>query len=160
MKRLEGNRILVTGAASGIGQATALRLLDEGATVVATDISAGILALAQRRFDQAGLANAATRVMDGENLAVAEGHYDAVISRLGLIYFPDRAAALVAWRGDEPRAGLAPDQGVPARAHVVAERGDCPQPGDDDSALCRGIGHKLNGQLKPRIVGIQAARKS
>lgn len=39
MKRLEGNRILVTGAASGIGQATALRLLDEGAAVVAADIA-------------------------------------------------------------------------------------------------------------------------
>ncbi|WP_262490909.1 SDR family NAD(P)-dependent oxidoreductase [Mycobacterium simiae] len=34
MKRLDGQRILVTGAASGIGQATALRLLDEGAAVV------------------------------------------------------------------------------------------------------------------------------
>ena len=34
MKRLAGNRILVTGAASGIGQATALRLVDEGAAVV------------------------------------------------------------------------------------------------------------------------------
>ena len=40
MKRLEGKRILVTGAASGIGQATALRLLDEGAAVVAADIAA------------------------------------------------------------------------------------------------------------------------
>ena len=49
--------------------------------MLATDISAGILALAQRRFDQAGLANAATRVMDGEDLAVEEGHYGAVISR-------------------------------------------------------------------------------
>jgi NAD(P)-dependent dehydrogenase (short-subunit alcohol dehydrogenase family) len=39
MKRLEGSRILVTGAASGIGQATALRLLDEGAVVVAADIA-------------------------------------------------------------------------------------------------------------------------
>lgn len=39
MKRLEGSRILVTGAASGIGQATALRLLDEGAAVVAADIA-------------------------------------------------------------------------------------------------------------------------
>jgi len=42
MKRLEGKRILVTGAASGIGQATALRLLDEGATVVASDIAADL----------------------------------------------------------------------------------------------------------------------
>jgi NAD(P)-dependent dehydrogenase (short-subunit alcohol dehydrogenase family) len=40
MKRLDGNRILVTGAASGIGQATVLRLLDEGAAVVAADIAA------------------------------------------------------------------------------------------------------------------------
>jgi NAD(P)-dependent dehydrogenase (short-subunit alcohol dehydrogenase family) len=40
MKRLEGKRILVTGAASGIGQATTLRLLDEGATVVASDVAA------------------------------------------------------------------------------------------------------------------------
>lgn len=40
MNRLEGQRILVTGAASGIGQATALRLLDEGAAVVAADIAA------------------------------------------------------------------------------------------------------------------------
>lgn len=39
MRRLEGQRILVTGAASGIGQATALRLLDEGASVVASDVA-------------------------------------------------------------------------------------------------------------------------
>lgn len=39
MKRLDGKRILVTGAASGIGQATALRLLGEGATVVAADVA-------------------------------------------------------------------------------------------------------------------------
>ena len=40
MNRLESKRILVTGAASGIGQATTLRLLDEGATVVGADIAA------------------------------------------------------------------------------------------------------------------------
>ncbi|MHA7650340.1 SDR family NAD(P)-dependent oxidoreductase [Mycobacterium sp. ML4] len=49
MKRLDGQRILVTGAGSGIGQATALRLLDEGAVVVGADIAAdGLLVTSDR----------------------------------------------------------------------------------------------------------------
>ncbi|MGO4588902.1 SDR family NAD(P)-dependent oxidoreductase [Paenarthrobacter sp. 2TAF44] len=39
MNRYEGRRVLVTGGGSGIGQATVLRLLSEGGTVVAADIS-------------------------------------------------------------------------------------------------------------------------
>ncbi len=40
MKRLEGRRALVTGAASGIGHAIALELHGQGAEVVASDVSA------------------------------------------------------------------------------------------------------------------------
>ena len=39
MRRLEGRVAVVTGAASGIGRATAYRLADEGAKVVLTDIA-------------------------------------------------------------------------------------------------------------------------
>jgi NAD(P)-dependent dehydrogenase (short-subunit alcohol dehydrogenase family) len=39
MKRLEGRVAVVTGAASGIGRATALRLADEGAAVLVTDVN-------------------------------------------------------------------------------------------------------------------------
>ena len=38
MDRLEGRVAIVTGAASGIGKATAQRLADEGAAVLITDI--------------------------------------------------------------------------------------------------------------------------
>ncbi|MFE0424694.1 SDR family NAD(P)-dependent oxidoreductase, partial [Streptomyces sp. NPDC058953] len=38
MKRFEGYGVLITGAARGIGAATARRLADEGARVLLTDI--------------------------------------------------------------------------------------------------------------------------
>lgn len=71
MKRLEGNRILVTGAASGIGQATALRLLDEGALVVAADIA--VLDKTRAQAEEAG---------SGDRLATVEmnvGNEDSVV---------------------------------------------------------------------------------
>ncbi|MET3934670.1 SDR family oxidoreductase [Arthrobacter sp. OAP107] len=39
MKRFEGRTVVVTGAGSGIGAASVKRLLDEGATVVAVDVT-------------------------------------------------------------------------------------------------------------------------
>jgi NAD(P)-dependent dehydrogenase (short-subunit alcohol dehydrogenase family) len=39
MNRYEGRRVLVTGGGSGIGQATVLRMLEEGGSVVAVDVS-------------------------------------------------------------------------------------------------------------------------
>ncbi len=44
MKRFDARPAIVTGAASGIGRAIALRLHDEGARVLAVDINAGMLA--------------------------------------------------------------------------------------------------------------------
>jgi len=89
-----GARVLdVAAGAGGQTVATARRVGPTGA-VLATDISEPILRFAQTQADRAGLSNVATRQMDGEQLDVDEAFYDAVISRVGLIYFPDQHAAL------------------------------------------------------------------
>ena len=82
--------------AAGAGGQTiaAARRVGPTGRVLATDVSPAILSFAQSEAVRAGLANVAVREMDGEAIDVDPGHYDAVISRVGLIYFPDQQAAL------------------------------------------------------------------
>ena len=96
MKRLAGNRILVTGAASGIGQATALRLLDEGAAVVAADVAADGLDKTRAQAQEAGGGERLTTlemnigdersVVDGVRSAVDTlGGLDSVVNAAGIL---------------------------------------------------------------------------
>jgi len=84
----KGSRVLDVAAGSG-GQTYVAA--QRGATVLATDLSEAILGYVRGP-------NIATRVMDGENLDVEDGTFDAVISRLGIMYFPDKARALAEQR--------------------------------------------------------------
>src|SRR3954453_21779703 len=76
----------------------ALAPLGPDGHVLATDISSNILAFAEQSAREAGLDNVETRVVDGEQLDVPPGTFDAVISRVGFIYFPDQLAAFVGMR--------------------------------------------------------------
>lgn len=87
----------VAAGAGGQTLAAARRVGPEG-HVLATDISSNILAFAERSAHDAGLRNVSTRVVDGEQLDVQPGAFDAVISRVGFIYFPDQHAAFVGMR--------------------------------------------------------------
>lgn len=65
IRRFADRRVIVTGAGSGIGQATVARLLDEGATVMAFDVSADGLAQTASAADRAGVgARLSTAVLD------------------------------------------------------------------------------------------------
>jgi len=83
----------VAAGAGGQTQKAGRRVGPKGA-VLATDISSNILELAAQEARAAGLANVATRVMDGENLEIGDESFDAIISRVGLNYFPDQQRAL------------------------------------------------------------------
>jgi SAM-dependent methyltransferase len=94
----EGSRVLDVAAGAGGQTIAAARRAGASGAVLATDISPAILERAAAAAREAGLDNVATREMDGEQLEVAGESYDAVISRLGLIYFPDQLGALEAQR--------------------------------------------------------------
>jgi ubiquinone/menaquinone biosynthesis C-methylase UbiE len=94
----EGMRVLDVAAGAGGQTLAAARRVGAEGSVLATDISPNILSFAERSAQEAGLMNVATGVMDGEQLDVDAGFYDAVISRVGFIYFPDQNAALTGMR--------------------------------------------------------------
>lgn len=95
MQRYEGRVALVTGGGSGIGRATVHRLVEEGATVLAVDISAGGLeetaasaprpaAVATLAGDVSDPAHAPAAVEAAMGLA---GRLDTVVNAAGILRF-------------------------------------------------------------------------
>lgn len=80
--------------ASGTGEPglTAARRVP-GARVVLTDLSEGMLGVAERRAVIGGLANVETVVCSADDLPFADGRFDTVSVRFGYMFFPDMAAA-------------------------------------------------------------------
>ena len=90
-----GCRVLDVAAGAGEQTIAVAKRVGDSGHVLATDISPDILEFARASANLAGLKNVHTQVLDGENLSELESPtYDAVISRVGLIYFPDQQKAL------------------------------------------------------------------
>jgi ubiquinone/menaquinone biosynthesis C-methylase UbiE len=90
----QGDRVLDVAAGSGDQTLDILQRVGEGGSVLATDLSAGILQLARLNIARAGYGNVAFREADGEALNLEPAHFDAAVSRLGLMLFPDPQAGL------------------------------------------------------------------
>ena len=75
MPRLAGKIAWVTGAGSGIGEAAALALADEGATVILTGRTASKLESVAQRINQTGVAQVATADLTDKAQVAKVGEY-------------------------------------------------------------------------------------
>jgi SAM-dependent methyltransferase len=89
-----GMRVLDVAAGAGDQTLDIAERVGPAGSVLATDLSPAILAFADDNARHAGYANVGTQVADGEDLCVAEQSFDAVVCRLGLMFFPDPARGL------------------------------------------------------------------
>lgn len=90
----QGHHVLDIAAGAGAQSLVAAARVGPTGHVLATDISENILEFAAENARAAGIGHLETLAADGEDLDVAPASFDAAISRVGLIYFPDQQAAL------------------------------------------------------------------
>ena len=84
-----GMRVLDIAAGAGDQTLDLAKRVGPTGYVLATDLSPAILEFAKSRAQSAGYNNVETQVADGESLRVADASFDAVVCRLGLMFYPD-----------------------------------------------------------------------
>jgi ubiquinone/menaquinone biosynthesis C-methylase UbiE len=84
-----GGRILDVGCGSGFPALAAAASIRPGGSVVATDISPEMLAVASSRANADGLDNIEFVEMDAEQLKFDDAEFDAVTNAYGLMFCPD-----------------------------------------------------------------------
>lgn len=115
-----GARVLDVAAGSGEQTLTIAERVGPSGFVLATDLSPAIVALAQANAQRAGHHHVQAQVADGENLGVEAGSFDAAVSRLGLMFFPNPLQGLT-----EMRNALRPGAGACTMVFAAPERNPC-----------------------------------
>ncbi|SDL67862.1 class I SAM-dependent methyltransferase [Aliiruegeria lutimaris] len=90
----DGDSVLDVAAGAGDQSMQVADRVGADGYVLATDISSNILDHAAANARSNGYGQIDFRVMDGEELTTAPECFDAVVSRVGMIYFPDQVKAL------------------------------------------------------------------
>lgn len=132
-----GSRVLDVAAGYGEPSLTAARAAGENGKVVATDISAEMLAYGRERAEAAGVGNIEFVESDAISLDFPAGSFDAAVSRWGIIFEPDGEGAAARVRSFlQPGSRMAisswgPPERVPFLAlpmQTVMKRLDVPPP--------------------------------
>jgi SAM-dependent methyltransferase len=117
-----GNRVLDAAAGYGEPSLTAAKVVGPGGSVVATDISPGMLAFGRERAAAAGMENIEFVESDASSLDFPAKSFDSAVSRWGIIFEPDGEATAGRVRGFlKPGAKIAISSwGPPERSPMVA----------------------------------------
>jgi len=152
-----GDRVLDLAAGYGEPALTAAMVAGPEGEVVATDISAEMIAFGRERAEAAGLGNIEFVESDAASLKFSEGSFDAALSRWGIIFEPDAETAAAHARGFlEPGARMAisswgksdrvPFMAIPMRTAMAHLQVPPPPPGTP-GALSRPTPEALGGLL-------------
>ncbi len=117
-----GDRVLDVAAGYGEPSLTAAKVVGPEGSVVASDISTGMLAFGRERAAAAGVENIEFLESDASSLDFPEASFDAALSRWGIIFEPEAEAAAARVRGFlKPGARMAISSwGPPDRAPMIS----------------------------------------
>ena len=153
-----GSRVLDVAAGYGEPSLTAARATGPEGVVLATDISAEMIAFGRERATAAGLENIEFVQSDAASLDFPQASFDAALSRWGIIFEPDAEAAAARIRSFlEPGGRVAisswgsPDRvpflGIPMRT-AMQRLGVLPPPPGTPGPLSRPTPQALGGLLE------------
>lgn len=112
-----GNTVIAVAAGTGEEVIAAAERVGPTGSVLATDISAEMLAVAEGIAREHGLTNVRTQAADAHDLGLADESFDAAVCRLGLHFFSDLPRGL-----SEIRRVLKPGSKLAALVWSSAER--------------------------------------
>ena len=147
LKEVPGSISSALDVATGTGEpGLTLARRFPNATITGTDLSEGMLAVAEEHARERGVKNYNTKVADACALPFQDAVYDAVLCRLGIMFFPDPAkgaeeflrvlkpggrAALTVWNIPAKNEWLA------IAGATVREKLDLPAPRPDEPGVFR-----------------------
>jgi len=102
-----GATVLELAAGPGVTGFVAAERIGSSGRLISTDVAPEMVAVAEHRGSELGLANVEYRVVDAEAIGLPDGSVDGVLCRWGYMLMPDPARAL-----RETRRVLAPGGGV------------------------------------------------